>query len=112
MAVDGAENIRYRRRYDEGVDHVSGNGNVSIQTKNYPHPNDPDGVTEESRLYCEKCQASKMLEFLPTMFDETKLLMELGWAKGHKHSDGKVPIVLQDDAPTVGSGDRKLKVIQ
>lgn len=88
-----------------------GNGNVSIQTKNYPHPNDPDGVTEEVRLYCEKCQASKMLEF-STMFDETKLLMELGWAKGHKHSDGKVPIVLQDDAPTVGSGDRKLKVIQ
>jgi hypothetical protein len=38
---------------------LNADGNVTIQTKNYPHPNDPDGVTEEVRLYCDKCQASK-----------------------------------------------------
>jgi hypothetical protein len=90
---------------------LNGNGNVSIQTKNYPHPMDPDGVTDTVRLYCEKCQASKMFEF-DCMFNETRLLEELEWAKAHKHDDGPVHVVLQDDAPTVGSGDRKLKVIQ
>jgi hypothetical protein len=86
-------------------------GNVTIQTKNYPHPMDPDGVTDTVRLYCEKCQASKMFEF-DSMFNETRLIEELEWAKAHKHSDGIVHIVQQDETPTVGSGDRKLKVIQ
>ena len=27
---------------------LNGYGNVSIQTKNYPHPMDPDGVNEEA----------------------------------------------------------------
>jgi hypothetical protein len=90
---------------------LNGNGNVSIQTKNYPHPMDPDGVTEEVRLYCEKCMAAKVFEF-NTMFDETKLLDELGWASNHKHSDNQPVHVVQQDILPVGTGDRKLKVIQ
>lgn len=86
-------------------------GNVTIQTKNYPHPMDPDGVTEEVRLYCEKCQASKQFEF-STMFSETKLLEELDWANNHKHTDGKVTFVVQEDAPVTLESERKLKVVQ
>jgi hypothetical protein len=90
---------------------LNGNGNVSIQTKNYPHPMDPDGVTEEVRLYCEKCLAVKIFGF-DVMFNETKLLDELEWAKNHKHTDNQPIHVVQQDAPPVGTGDRKLKVIQ
>ena len=86
-------------------------GNVSIQTKNYPHPADPDGVTEEVRLYCAKCQRSKQFEF-STMFDESKLIGELEWAKNHKHEDGKTLIIAQDEVPVAPEGDRKLKAIQ
>src|ERR1700676_4408932 len=75
---------------------LNGNGNVSIQTKNYPHPMDEVGVTDTVRLYCEKCQASKMFEF-DSMFNETRLIEELEWAKAHKHSDGIVHIVQQDE---------------
>ena len=90
---------------------LNGDGNVSIQTKNYPHPADPDGVTEEVRLYCAKCQASKQFAFT-TMFDKSALLQELEWAKGHKHTDGKTLIIEQESAPVEPSGDRKLKAIQ
>ena len=90
---------------------LNGDGNVSIQTKNYPHPADPDGVTEEVRLYCEKCQASKHFAFT-AMFDESALLQELEWAKNHKHEDGKTLIIAQDEVPVAPEGDRKLKAIQ
>ena len=90
---------------------LNGDGNVSIQTKNYPHPADPDGVTEEVRLYCAKCQASKQFAFV-AMFDESALLQELEWAKNHKHEDGKTLIIAQDEVPVAPEGDRKLKAIQ
>jgi hypothetical protein len=90
---------------------LNGDGNVSIQTKNYPHPADPDGVTEEVRLYCAKCQASKHFAFT-AMFDESALLQELEWAKNHKHEDGKTLIIAQDEVPVAPEGDRKLKAIQ
>lgn len=90
---------------------LNADGNVTIQTKNYPHPNDPDGVTEEVRLYCEKCQASKQFEFA-VMFSETRLLEELQWATKHRHEDGKTTIILQDEAPTKLESERKLKVVQ
>ena len=89
---------------------LNGDGNVSIQTKNYPHPMDPDGVTEEVRLFCTKCQACKVFEF-SCMFDESRLLGELGWAKNHKHEDGKTLVIVQDAVPAEPSGDRKLKAI-
>jgi hypothetical protein len=84
-------------------------GNVTIQTKNYPHPADPDGVTEEVRLYCEKCLASKHFEF-SKMLNEPLLLEELDWAKGHKHSDGKT-IHIEQDTPVNLETNRKLKVV-
>jgi hypothetical protein len=91
---------------------MNANGNVTIQTKNYPHPNDPDGVTEEVRLYCEKCQASKQFEF-NVMFDESRLIQELEWAKRHTHTDGKTLIVVQDEVNTPKlESDRKLKVVK
>ena len=89
---------------------LNGDGNVSIQTKNYPHPMDPDGVTEEVRLYCAKCQASKRFEF-NAMFDEGKLIGELDWATNHKHADGKTFVIAQETVPVEPSGDRKLKAI-
>ena len=89
---------------------LNGDGNVSIQTKNYPHSMDPDGVTKEARLYCAKCQASKVFEF-SCMFDESRLLGELDWAKNHKHADGKTFVIAQDTVPVEPSGDRKLKAI-
>jgi hypothetical protein len=90
---------------------INSDGNVAIQTKNYPHPGDPDGVTEEVRLYCEKCKASKVMEF-SVMFDEARLIAELGWVKNHKHADGKAIVVVQDDSPGLPDGERKLKVVQ
>jgi hypothetical protein len=91
---------------------MNADGNVTIQTKNYPHPNDPDGVTEEVRLYCEKCQASKQFEFT-VMFDESRLIQELEWAKRHKHADGKALVSVQDEVETPKlESDRKLKVVQ
>jgi hypothetical protein len=90
---------------------LNSDGHVTIQTKNYPHLNDPAGVTEEVRLYCNKCQASKQFEFA-TMFSETKLLEELEWAKQHKHADGQMIVILQDDPPEKLDGERKLKVVQ
>lgn len=90
---------------------LKSDGNVTIQTKNYPHPADPDGVTEEVRLYCEKCQGSKHFAFT-AMFDESRLMQELDWANNHKHSDGKTLIVLQDNIPASTSGERKLKIVE
>lgn len=94
---------------------MNANGNVSIQTKNYPHPADPDGVTEEVRLYCAKCMASKQFAFT-AMFDESSLIGELDWAKTHKHADGQALVIVQyaptNNIPASTSGERKLKVVQ
>ena len=89
----------------------NGDGNVSIRTRNYHHSMDPYGVTEEVRLYCAKCQASKVFEF-SCMFDESRLLEELDWAKNHKHAYGKTLVIVQEAVPVEPSGDRKLKAIQ
>ena len=91
---------------------LNSDGNVTIQTKNYPHPMDPDGVADEVRLYCSKCQASKQFEF-STLFSETKLIEELAWAMRHKHTDGQTVVILQDETsvPVIEAG-RKLKVVQ
>ena len=90
---------------------MNANGNVSIQTKNYPSVSDPAGLTEEVRLYCSKCQAYKNFEF-GFMFDESKLIDELDWAKNHKHEDSKTCVIAQDTVQIEPSGDRKLKAIQ
>jgi len=88
---------------------LNANGNVSIQTKNYPHPSDPDGVTEEVRFYCQACKASKVFEFA-VMFDESRLLQKLEWAKAHKHDGGS--LIVQEPVPAeTTAGDRKLKVV-
>lgn len=87
---------------------LNANGNVNIQTKNYPHPADPDGVTEECRLYCQTCKASKVFEFT-VLLDESRLIQELDWAKGHKHDNGK--FIVQAEAVETPTGERKLKVV-
>jgi hypothetical protein len=91
---------------------LNADGNVTIQTKNYPSPSDPDGVTEEVRLYCTKCQASKHFGFA-AMFDESQLIQELEWAKLHKHLDGKAIVIAQDEVETPKlESERKLKVVR
>lgn len=89
---------------------LAADGNVTIQSRNRPSLMDPDGVTAEVRLCCQKCQASKVFEFA-CMFDEPRLLGELDWAKNHKHVDGATFVIAQDTAPIEPSGDRKLKAI-
>jgi hypothetical protein len=87
---------------------LNAKGNVNIQTKNYPHPADPDGVTEEARLYCQQCKASKVFEFT-AMLDEARLIQELEWAKAHKHDAGA--LYVQEPVPAESTGERKLKVV-
>jgi len=83
-------------------------GNVVIQTYNRPHFADPaGGATEEARLYCMKCNAFTSLE-LSVISNDTKLLDELQWAKGHTHNLG---LSAQAEEAPIPSGERKLKVV-
>jgi hypothetical protein len=84
---------------------LNSDGNVVIQTHNFPNVADPMGATNEGRLYCTKCKAFKILHIED--INNTNILAELEWAKGHTHNS----FIVQDTSAQIPNGERKLKVV-
>jgi hypothetical protein len=85
---------------------LNSDGNVVIQTKNYPHVADPKGATSEARLYCTKCKVFTTLQIDAIKHTDT-ILAELEWVKEHAHKN----FIVLDVEAKVPNGERKLKVV-
>jgi hypothetical protein len=91
------------------------NGNVSIQSHNYPSYAEPGGVADELRLYCTECTKSKILD-ISLLANETLLMPELDWGTQHRHDGAQAAYTAPEQSvkpvkPIEPTGERKLKIV-